>query len=249
MNPGDITNTEPTLPGILEPTPMGTALLLTGAANGCWHAVTPDPPSTARTDPTRTDPVIGQPSAGTSVCGLWVRLARSHGVFDRTRWGHSVCPGCAWALAARAGVGAVGVEAALWTDPATGPLGRLTVRVAVAIARICQDRDELDDPVTVRLLTAVGTHAPLALYAGSCRDGACDHTPAVEEEVDQVRPGPRCPVSAVVCPACSLRSRLARDEDGGGFLDECTIPAPCQVLAMIAVCFGVTVPVARGVGR
>ncbi|MEV4753027.1 hypothetical protein AB0K21_42350 [Streptosporangium sp. NPDC049248] len=166
-----------------------------------------------------------------ALCGRRALVATRVGAFDRATlptWA-TVCPHCAWAVAA---TGAGAVERELNTLTPTGadrealkqllddPLIIRHLCEAIIAAAGQPDAEGLDDAV-IELLAHASTHAPVLLRSWDCAAEECHHPPG------------ECPC-AVACAACSLRAGSWAGEQEGTYRRECTISAPCQVLTTLA---------------
>ncbi|MEU4836160.1 hypothetical protein [Streptosporangium sp. NPDC023615] len=134
-----------------------------------------------------------------------------------------VCPYCAWYVATDTGPDAIARELDALTP--TGTLARLLPDPLIA-RRTCETiitaaqqpgAGGLDDGV-VELLAHLSAHAPVLARPWECDDVQCDDSC-------------EC-LHMAVCPACSLQYESG--EQAGYYRPECTITAPCQVLAALA---------------
>uniref|UniRef100_UPI003F497933 hypothetical protein n=1 Tax=Streptosporangium sp. CA-256172 TaxID=3240076 RepID=UPI003F497933 len=174
-----------------------------------------------------------------ALCGRRVLVATrvGNGAFDRVSlpaWA-TVCPHCAWAVAATltaTGADEGAIERELDALTPTGPdrdaLEQLLEDVLV-VRRLCEailataqqpESNDLNDAV-VELLGHASAHVPVLLRPWDCAAGECDHPPGA------------CSGTAA-CAACSLRAGFWAGDQEGTYRHECTITAPCQVLATLA---------------
>ncbi|MFC6582049.1 hypothetical protein ACFQBS_35585 [Planomonospora parontospora] len=107
---------------------------------------------------------------------------------------------------------------------------------ALLVRRLCEailattppvGEDGQADEAAVELLAHASAHAPVLLRDWPCTAGECDH------------PAGAC-VTTAACPACSLQAGQWAAAREGAYRAECTIGAPCQVLATLAAHLGVT---------
>ena len=201
------------------------APFLTGVGGGRWHAISRESMACLRTGPAD--------SVAFAECGELVRVALKFGAYDRAAIPvlYHPCHTCAWTVAAETKT--LDHEIGLMV-PRDGELAALaqvlpnpTIAARLArtlIARAARDEDYGQEKL-IQLLAAVSAHAPVRLVSEDCADGGCSHEG-------------RCP-GQVAREACSLQAGEWAGEWAGQFLKECTVPAPCPVLAAIAGYAGV----------
>jgi len=168
-----------------------------------------------------------------ALCGRRVLLATriGAGAFDRATlpaWA-TVCPYCAWAVAASTGAGAIERELdALTPTGAKRDVLEQLLEDALVVRHLCEailaaaqqpGADGLDAAV-IELLAHASAHIPVQLWPRDCAAEECHHSPGA------------CPC-AVACAACSLQAGSWAGEQEGTYRPECTITAPCQVLATL----------------
>ncbi|WP_436764370.1 hypothetical protein [Streptosporangium sp. V21-05] len=159
------------------------------------------------------------------LCGRRVLVAPRVGAFDR-----ATLP--AWAVAANPEARSGAIERELDALTPTGTNRDVLEQLlgdALVVRHLCEailaaarqpGADGLDHAV-IELLAHASAHAPVPLWPHDCAAGECHH------------PAGACPC-VVACAACSLRAGSWAGDQEGTYRPECTITAPCQVLATMA---------------
>jgi hypothetical protein len=230
LSPGD----EAALwPPAMVPDPEIMTQYVTGVSQGLWHAVHRGALGYAIG--------VSPHRVAAATCGALVRVSK-HGVYDRTGppVAYSPCPACAWHVAIAAG--STGRELRLISpgDRESAAVARcgVTPLITVAVCRaILAAAGDADCPeVVVRQLAAATAHRPDLAVDADCLEGGCAHRPerlpaGEARECDY-------PGAEAVCWECSLRSGPWDGEYEGRLLEQCMVPAPCGVLAALAVHYG-----------
>jgi len=230
LSPGD----EAALwPAGMVPDPEIMTQYVTGVSQGLWHAIHRGAPAHA------IGASPGRVAAAT--CGQLVRVSK-HGVYDRTEppVAYSPCPACAWHVALA--TGSAGRELLLVSpgERESAALARcgVTPLITVAVCRavLAAAGDAPHPTVVVQQLAAATAHQPDLAVDADCLEGGCAHRPELLPagetwECDY-------PDAEAVCWECSLRSGPWDGEYEGRLLEHCMVPAPCGVLAALAVHYG-----------
>ena len=93
--------------------------------------------------------------------------------------------------------------------------------------------EDKSGPAVIRQLAAITRHCPGLAVSEECADGGCGHQPCTY------------PDSQAVCWTCSLRTGEEAGEWAGHLMEECTVTAPCGVLAALAAHYGLAAVISR----
>jgi hypothetical protein len=215
------------------------------AYTGTYHAVSHDGARQAF-GTARNGHAIALSECSTLVCvvngwGAWRRP-------NRVLRPGSTCPTCAWQVAIKQDT----IPAELDAITPTGRLldvMRRQLRTPLLARRVCEailssDLDyEVDHPYTVALLAQATAHAPQALLPEACAEDSCDHLPDVR--VEDLESGAcrawECPwpEADLGCSSCSIVTDYWAGAWAGTYVEQCTIPGPCQPLRTLAEHYGV----------
>ncbi len=218
----------PALPGRTRA--PGPGDYLTGVHGG-WHAIAHDALQYA-----------GKMSNGVMIvpaeCGALVRLAPKYGTYARNKVPvtYDPCPECAWTVSLAAG--AVEREIRLITPDRreSAALARQGIDPLLpgALCRaVLAAAEDKSGSAVVRQLAAITRHCPGLTVREECADGGCGHRPCTY------------PGSRAVCWTCSLRTGEEAGEWAGHLMEECTVTAPCGVLAALAGHYGLAAVISR----
>lgn len=214
-----------------HPVPLPVSEFVFGLCDHEQHIVTHGGASEAL-DLAGGDPRLASPPA---LCRRTVGLATAWGPYSRDeamRHPHR-CPDCAWILALNQGSVDAEIEAFTACDAIdaaaisdrVGDLGR-HVLTAIAHDPTLTDGDQRLKPShQSQLLGHATRHLPVVALCEEC----------LEIGVANAHDGSSCPAQIVACAGCTLTSHeVWSGEWAGTFLPECTVTAPCSVLATIA---------------
>jgi hypothetical protein len=229
---------------------LAAADYLLGLGSGRYHAVTPRAIAAGVVEKATGEEEYGPRLIASSVCSRWVMVAKKFGRYRRDAVPASrdmFCPECSWHVALTRGEVAAELEELAPSGRELAAMARLTPdpfiarRLCVAIladyANEWDPRYEPDEPpeLALQLLAHVTAHVPVLLIPEDCAesDHGCSHRPETLAWDDRTW---RCdyPAASLGCAACSIRAGGYAGEWEGQYTRECTVPAPCQVLQVLA---------------
>jgi hypothetical protein len=236
------------VPPGLNPDPLIAVQFVVGAGNGhVRHAIDRD----------QAEHEIAQATGiAAAVCGALARVTE-YGVYNRLAVpeGYGLCPLCAWTVA----IATSSTErelrlltpddhtAAALARAGADPLVAVTICRAVLAREASKDAEGgLDHEATVQILAHATSHRPALAIAEDCaeNDRACSHRPTLADG------SWRCdyPGADALCLACSLRAGSWAGGLEGDVMEECRVPAPCEVLRALADYYGVALAGPSGYG-